>query len=221
MKKTNKRKSAKSEWRSFQGLHRSPARVISRTLRGCILEVHRVSVSRSVYLDRYTNYPQNVSHYDYVALRSRCSWHVRSSSALYVIGKRVLLAMLLFPLCSTGHRSVTERLPGLNIFTDWNFAKRVITIFFCHAAVVLPDHEGGSQENTFHGDREIVAVRLPQGYVHGFNSRDSLLCCNFFCLFWISRGFTVVESGRGGFNLLRIAINEKVDIFWRMLFRVV
>lgn len=28
-------------------------------------------------------------HYDYVTLRSRCSWHVRSSSALYVIGKRV------------------------------------------------------------------------------------------------------------------------------------
>lgn len=73
-----------------------------------------------------TNYPQSVSHYDCVALRSRCSQHVRYSSALYVIGKRVLLflPMLLFSLCSTGHRGITGRLPGLNIFPR-NFARCV------------------------------------------------------------------------------------------------
>lgn len=57
-----------------------------------------------------TNYPQSVSHYDYVTLRSRCSWHVRLSSALYVIGKGVplFLSILLFPLCSMEYYSVTE-----------------------------------------------------------------------------------------------------------------
>ena len=58
-----------------------------------------------IYLNRYierryarTDYPQNVCHYDYVTLRSRCTWHVRSSSALYVIGKRVLLPPLFLSL---------------------------------------------------------------------------------------------------------------------------
>lgn len=62
-------------------------------------------VYRWIYLNRYierryarTDYPQNVCHYDYVTLRSRCTWHVRSSSALYVIGKRVLLPPLFLSL---------------------------------------------------------------------------------------------------------------------------
>lgn len=73
-------------------------RARSRTLYSCIfgLLIARVlvcSLPGSIHRPRrytLTDYPQNVPpHYDYVTLRSRCSWHVRSSSALYVIGKRV------------------------------------------------------------------------------------------------------------------------------------
>lgn len=96
---------------------------------------------RRVYLSRYierryacTDYPQNVSHYDYVTLRSRCSVrHVRSRGrGSYVIGKKgtSLSRYSYFLYARSGTAALPIHYRGLNIFTARNFAKRVITIFF-------------------------------------------------------------------------------------------
>ena len=86
-------------------------------------------VCRRVYLSRYIerryarrDYPQNVSHYDYVTLRSRCSVrHVRSRGrGSYVISKKGTTSLSRYSYFLYA-RSGTAALPihyrGLNIFT--------------------------------------------------------------------------------------------------------